>query len=621
MTSSLGTDANPVLNPRDRQLLLENLRPPEGYQLSTAVGTSYSLDLLALLVAPLAFTFFDWEDDDGEPTSEPLALLESLRRHAEKIILYCQAGEIGIPPHGQRLVAYLERCVVPVKAPTEGGVFHPKTWLLRFVRDGEPTRYRFLCLTRNLTFDRCWDSLLCLDGRVLERTNAISANHPLGDFIAALPDLALTPQAAGDRERVKQMAAEVRRVQFELPPGVDEVAFHPLGLTSGRRWKLPKRSGRLLVLSPFVSDSLLTSVTASRDDCVLISRPDELSKLAPATISRFAKVYVLDSAAEEDTDGTETVSNTFSGLHAKCFIEDDGWNAHVFTGSANATHAAFDRNVEFITELIGKKSQLGIEKFLDGADGDGAGFAKLLQPWTSTAASLTEEAQIREELEQELTDVRRILSVHALTLRCMPTDDRYALDVHGLADLPELGGVSVKYWPAMLRADDAIAVDSSSREARFGPMSLDCVTAFLAFELSTARDGIPAKCRFVLRLPLDGAPADRMERLLASQLADPQRLLQLLWLLLQPDASSGGELAALMLNGEGKWNSFGPGGYPIFEQLIRSAVESEGRVKEVGRLVEELRRSPEGKALLPVGLEDLWESLKTWMEARRVIRK
>jgi hypothetical protein len=462
--------------------------------------------------------------------------------------------------------------------------------------------------------------LLCLEGTLLDRTNAISANHPLGEFIDALPRLALLPQAAADRERVEEMADEVRRVQFEPPPGVEVIAFHPLGLDQGKRWKIPRRTGRLLVLSPFVSDSLLNSVIEDRENCVLISRPDELGKLAPATIARFSNVYILGSAAEQDSDDSEGAASTFSGLHAKCFVEDDGWNAHVFTGSANATQAAFNRNVEFVTELIGKKSQLGVDKFLAGADGEDSGFAPLLQLWTAGAQELSEEAQIREELEQRLADARRALAVHEIALRCAPIDDRYMLDVLGLASLPKLDEVSVKCWPAMLRIDDAVSVNSATPEIRFGAMSLDCITAFLAFELSTARGGIPAKCKFVLRLPLEGAPADRMERLLASQLADPVRVLQLLWLLLQPDASRGGELAAQMFSGEGKWSGFGGGAYPIFEQLIRSAVESEGRVKEIGRLVEELLRSPEGKGLLPEGLEALWGSLKIWMEARRVVR-
>jgi hypothetical protein len=48
-----------VLAPKDRTLLLESLRPPPGFRLDAAVSTTYSLDLMALLVAPLAFTFFD----------------------------------------------------------------------------------------------------------------------------------------------------------------------------------------------------------------------------------------------------------------------------------------------------------------------------------------------------------------------------------------------------------------------------------------------------------------------------------------------------------------------------------------------------------------------------------
>jgi hypothetical protein len=71
-----------VLAPKDRTLLLESLRPPPGYRLDTAVSTTFTLNLMAMLVAPLAFTYFDWEQDNGEPTRNPNALLEAIRRHA-----------------------------------------------------------------------------------------------------------------------------------------------------------------------------------------------------------------------------------------------------------------------------------------------------------------------------------------------------------------------------------------------------------------------------------------------------------------------------------------------------------------------------------------------------------
>ncbi len=48
-----------MLDPEERLLLLDALRPPEDYRLSFAIGTTYSLDLLALLTAPLGFTLFE----------------------------------------------------------------------------------------------------------------------------------------------------------------------------------------------------------------------------------------------------------------------------------------------------------------------------------------------------------------------------------------------------------------------------------------------------------------------------------------------------------------------------------------------------------------------------------
>jgi len=73
----------------------------------------------------LAFTYFDWEDAEGRPVADPLALLESVRRHTDRIHVFSQAGEIKLPPPTQRLVAYLERSVVPVRAPHAHGIFHP----------------------------------------------------------------------------------------------------------------------------------------------------------------------------------------------------------------------------------------------------------------------------------------------------------------------------------------------------------------------------------------------------------------------------------------------------------------------------------------------------------------
>src|SRR6266536_1505684 len=50
-----------VLGPEDRRLATDCLRPPDGYGLDQAIGTTFTLDLLAVIAAPLAFARFDRE--------------------------------------------------------------------------------------------------------------------------------------------------------------------------------------------------------------------------------------------------------------------------------------------------------------------------------------------------------------------------------------------------------------------------------------------------------------------------------------------------------------------------------------------------------------------------------
>jgi hypothetical protein len=211
-----------MLRPDERQHLLELLRPPAGCKLDVAVGTTFSLDLISALMLPLSFAFFDWEQADGELVADPLALLEALRRYGDRFTVFCQSGQIRLPPKYPPLVTFLEPCIYDIQPRDPDGVFHPKVWALRFVAENGAVRYRVLCLSRNLTFDRCWDTVVALDGELTDRTNAIAANHPLADFIAALPGLARHPLPRARRQGVAKIADELRRVRFTWPEGFDE---------------------------------------------------------------------------------------------------------------------------------------------------------------------------------------------------------------------------------------------------------------------------------------------------------------------------------------------------------------------------------------------------------------
>ena len=53
-----------MLEPGKRLLYLEELRPPEGYQLDRAIATTFSLDLLSLLMAPLSMVLHESQSRD-----------------------------------------------------------------------------------------------------------------------------------------------------------------------------------------------------------------------------------------------------------------------------------------------------------------------------------------------------------------------------------------------------------------------------------------------------------------------------------------------------------------------------------------------------------------------------
>ena len=613
-----------MLDPRDRGLLLEMLRPPSGYRLDFAVATTFSLDLLALLTAPLAFTFFDWEDDEGRPVADPLALLEAIRRNANRLALFCQAGRISVPKQrDQPLFSYLENCVHEVAGERPTAVFHPKVWVLRYTAEAGPVRYRVLCLSRNLTFDRSWDTALVLDGELVDRKNAFSRNHPLADFVAALPTLATRPPATATIEQIDQIQNELRRVQFEPPPGYEDIAFWPLGIPGHTRWPIKGRVDRMLVLSPFVAPAALARLAVPGRGDILISRLDELSKLDAVDLAVFEKVLAMSPEAdgelsdiddEDEADERAMDGSVPHGLHAKIFIADAGWDARVWVGSANATNAAFDANVEFLVELTGKRSTVGIDAFL--AEGDGqTTFASLLQDFEPLDQPGTIDPD-EKRAEALANETRHQLSRMGLMARVVETDDPERFSV-ALVDTGETrlavdDRATVTVWPITTHQDTTGVVLAPTNDpvALFPKLSVLALTSFFGVEIEARHGDSNVTLRFVLNIPIENPPAQRAEAILRSILGDRDRVLRFLLMLL---ADQGTEGPPDMMGKAGAFGEFegglGTWGATLFESLVRSLARSHERIDQVADLVADLRKAPETAKLLPDDFDDIWEPI------------
>ena len=624
-----------MLEPRNRRLLLESLRPPPGYALDCAVGTTFSLDLLALLTVPLAFTFFGWEDDADGKAENPLALLEAVRRHADRMSIFCQAGQIFIPKHHQLLFAHLEQSVFEVKPREPRRVFHPKVWVLRLCSPSEPVLYRLLVLSRNLTFDRSWDVMLVLDGQVTDRKKAFAKNHPLGDFVAALPDLAVRPVPRRIRSDIERVQAELRRVRFELPEGFEEVRFWPLGLGGSPSWPFGGRVDRMLVISPFVSESCLTRLTESGEDHVLVSRLESLDVLDQGCLDPFSSVRVLsdgahpeplddieegDESGDTDSKGASEASTSLAGLHAKTYIADAGWKARLWTGSANATDAAFHGNVEFLVELVGRKGRCGVDAVL-GQTEDNVSLADLLQEYSPPVEAPPRDP-VQERLEARVYATRRLLAEAGLVATVAPVEgeDEYRLSLRVPERLPlEIPPeVRARCWPITLKEAAAVTVPGGPQDrpearvlATFGPISFEALTSFFAFDLHSAEDSRTASARFVLNLPMEGTPKDRRQRILLSILQNRDQVLRYLLLLLAEgglDPRAALDLTRAVTGGDSE-DRGGSAGLPLLEALVRALHRSPEKLDQIARLVDDLNETPEGRELLPKDFEAIWQPI------------
>ena len=634
-----------MLGTRERTLLLENLRPPAGYRLRRAVGTSFTLDLMALLTAPLAFTFFDAHDEDGAPLADPVALLEALRRHAEKVTLFCQAGAIGVPRPDQNLLAYLEGSVIEVQAKREGGIFHPKVWVLNFESEKGPAIYRVLCLSRNLTFARDWDTCLRLEGHLTERQRGYTRNKPFADLLLELPKLAIRETRPELRDDLDRMAYEVRRVSLQPPRPFTDFKVHNFGLHRRRVWPFPK-GGRSLVISPFLTGSTVRELVGEHGLQVLVSRPEAFAdvvrrvghKALPRTCYVLSPGAGLD-ARDSEEEGAEQPEDPplvedgieLAGLHAKLFLFENGREARLFTGSANATGSALDLNVEVLVELVGRKKDGGIASFLGPEDDLRLDSIRSLLEKYHPPERPEPEPQER-KLEREVDRLVRLLAAAPLTATLQHVDAEQLWDITLSGELPAIpAGAQVKVWPATLPSEAALRIDGPGKTrhetvspagpagpiATFGRTSFEALTAFFAFEVSLREEQHEVRKRFVVTAELVGAPANRKERLLSALLRDRRRVLLLLFLILSGEGADVSAFAHLArADGTAPYGSIGAWDQTaLLEALLRSLSRDTRRIDDVARLISDLERTPEGRNLLPDGLKEIWEPVWAAREA------
>ena len=596
-----------TLAPEARVLLTEALRPPPGYRVETAVGTTYSLNLTALLLAPLSFAVFDQADSANIEALDPIRLLEAVRRHADHTTVFCQAGGIHVPSNYSRILTLTEDSIMQVMPVRQGSIFHPKVWVLRFINQNGRWLHRVLILSRNMTLDRSWDTALMLDE---DDSGAIDAG-PAADFVRRLPGMAVRLVADDRARQINDLADSLSAARLAVPAPFTKGRLLPVGLTSGLAWPFPKTAERLLAISPFLTKPAIRALTALSEHRTLVSRAESLELIGSEPLRGWS-VNVLQRLAETDPSlditeappATTEFPGTNEGLHAKTFVFDlPGGQSVTVTGSANLTSKKLDRNIEFEAVLSGPSQDCGVAAVLDGSP-EVPGLGSLLEEY-----SVSGEGDMGNEAIETLNSIERFhqqLAVSAPDLHVTAVDDNTVETCLRLT-VPRDPPGRTTIWLASL---PKIAHAQELRESLTWRMAPSNVTPFIGVETTAGEGSSEATRRCVIKTALTGAVDGRRQDAVFSVLRSKLDVLRYLVFLLG-DPSYDALFAQLTgVDRERSGDDTKPGtaasAVALFEPLVRATRRDEDALARIASLMEELRELPNGDELVPDGFDQLW---------------
>ncbi|MDH5671168.1 MAG: phospholipase D family protein [Myxococcales bacterium] len=591
-----------MLSPEARTVAMDLLRAPPGYRLDLAILTTYTLDLETVLALPLAVLA---QADKGieELLADPLLLLEALREAGGRVHIFVDAAGIGVPRKERALYAMLEESIHPLRAPN-GGAFHPKVWVARFVSEEGKSLVRAAVLSRNLTFDRSWDIAFSSEAAPKGKRN-VAASRDLGALLRALPSLASTaghelpPNVA---EAVDRLADESQRTSFPAPDGFDTpITFQGFGLGGGptMAWRPNIDGTRLLAVAPFVNRTALDALRhVVGEGRALVSRQEELDSLPEDALAGWSPVYVLSDTAHDEPE--DDAAPRPSGLHAKFLAVEQGWYVTWYVGSANLTKAAFEgHNVEMMVALTGKKGRAGghrghgIDRFL------ASGFSKLLVPYRRNKV---EEEPAVVEARELVEAAKKSLTAAELRIACAPDGEAWTWKLDGRVVVT--AGVGIRVWPITIPEEQARPLALP----RSWTLPTSRLTCFVGFHISAGVKGVD-DARMVLKVPAEGLPEGRLAEVLRSLIDSPERFLRFLRALLgglegltdwadDGRSGSGGD-------GWGEWL----GAETLLEDLVRVASRDPQRLEPVRRLIADLRTTDEGRRIVPDDLLEIWQAV------------
>jgi hypothetical protein len=339
--------------------ILDVLQPTPGFRTVAALGTTYSADLVACMVALTAQDFAAGEGDDYKR----LQALRALDRLRGKVRIAVQQGRVGWSGQPRRALILLDSIVRPVRFPEKEASFHPKVWVVRQKDTEGRERWVLLVGSRNLTTSRSWDLGVAFEGTSAPAGGRGRLLPGLTDFVEHVADLIGEPDFA-------ESFAGLGDVRWLMPEGVDDATFW---FQRGRQADQLEenellrfhRAERALLVSPFLDPTTVRLLSerlagaqpmlvGGRQHLVQISRSRARSALE-ALNPHAIDLVTGDSAGETEVPDLQPEELVERGLHAKVIATVRLDRATLVIGSPNLTQRGYaGHNCEAAVMLHGR---------------------------------------------------------------------------------------------------------------------------------------------------------------------------------------------------------------------------------------------------------------------------
>ena len=597
-----------MLKPTNDRLDYGNLlQPPEGYEVSEAIGTTYSLDLDALVGMCIALGLSG--SIDSKLMKNPVYLLEALRKTTGKVSLFCEAGQIKVPSSQNSLYMLLEKMIFQValkksarmhRAPS----FHPKFWLIKYENQNHDLLYRSVVLSRNLTFDRSWDVAAVLDGK--PGGDNEEGSQPISDFLKYLSQF-ITGKDTNSRSKRKSIMAlskELTSVSCELnnktfcdfefiPEGISYDASNTYSIKNTRLFT--DTFHEVVIISPFLSSDVIRdfndrNTNIENPSCTLITRKAALDKIKPEHASRF-KCYTLK---DQIVDGEEIISDTNEipslkqDLHAKAFLFRKYSESNLYLGSLNATHSAMNGNVEMTLRLGSTNRYLNTRILL----ADLFGSSEKENPFEETELSSTLKSVDQDELDilqKKIKDICRVKASAFISAR----ENKY--DIHiDFENLNEVEGLKIS--PLFYKKPHAM-----TKNIDFSGLNALQLSEFYIITAS----GIAETIERIIKIPTAGIPDDRDKQIVATIINNKQSFIEYITFLLGDDYI----LSILESDKVKVAGTNSASGFTIpalYEKMLYTAARTPERLREIEYMVRMLGDSD----VIPEEFIDLYSTFK-----------